>query len=212
MDISSLRQEYTQHGISKESLDPNPFKQFDTWFQEACEAELVEPNAMSLTTVSENGQPSVRTVLLKGYDEAGFVFYTNYGSTKALEIATNTRVAILFPWLALERQVIVQGIAEKVSTAQSFKYFASRPRGSQLGAWVSQQSGTISSRQILESALQKLKDKFAAGKITLPDFWGGYRIVPSKIEFWQGRSNRLHDRLTYERKDGGIWTVTRKSP
>ena len=212
MDISSLRQEYTQDGISKESLDPNPFKQFETWFQQACEAELVEPNAMSLTTVSENGQPSVRTVLLKGYDEAGFVFYTNYGSTKAQEIATNERVAILFPWLALERQVIVQGIAEKVSTAQSFKYFASRPRGSQLGAWISQQSGTISSRQILESALQKLKNKFAAGNIPLPDFWGGYRIVPSKIEFWQGRSNRLHDRLAYERNDGSIWTVTRKSP
>ena len=212
MDISSLRQEYAATGITKDSLDPNPFKQFEIWFKQAFDSGLVEPNAMSLTTVSEAGQPSVRTVLLKGYDEDGFIFYTNYGSQKAQDIGTNSKVAVLFPWLALERQIIIRGRAEKVSTKQSLKYFASRPRGSQLGAWVSNQSGTISSRSILESTLKKLKEKFSAGDIPLPDFWGGYRIVPHYLEFWQGRSNRLHDRLAYTREGEESWSLIRKAP
>ena len=212
MHIADFRKEYTRSGITKDSLDPDPLKQFEIWFKQACEAELVEPNAMSLTTVSASGQPSIRTVLLKGYDQDGFVFYTNYGSRKAKEIAENPKVAILFPWLALERQVIIQGTVEKVSTALSLKYFLSRPRGSQLGAWVSNQSGIISSRKVLEAALYQLKEKFGDGQIPLPDFWGGYRIIPSTIEFWQGRENRLHDRLSYEKSSDGTWTLSRKSP
>ena len=212
MELSNLRQEYTQSGITKDSLDSNPFKQFEIWFQQACDAGLVEPNAMSLTTVSKDNQPSIRTVLLKGYDEEGFIFYTNYESTKACEIEFNPKVALLFPWLALERQVIIHGTAKKVSSARSLKYFLTRPRGSQLGAWVSQQSDILSTRSILEAKLEELKQKFSDGEIPLPKFWGGFRVAPTKIEFWQGRQNRLHDRLCYEKQTEGIWELTRKSP
>lgn len=212
MDLANLRKEYTRSGITKDSLDPDPFKQFEIWFNQACEANLVEPNAMSLSTVSPDGQPSIRTVLLKEYDPQGFVFYTNYGSAKAREIASNPKVALLFPWLALERQVIIKGSAAKVSTARSLRYFLSRPRGSQLGAWVSQQSGALTSRKVLETALGQIKAKFEGGQVPLPSFWGGYLVRPASIEFWQGRENRLHDRLCYDQGSGGAWEIIRKSP
>lgn len=212
MDLSSLREEYSKEGITKESLEPNPVKQFEHWFRQAFDGGLIEPNAMSLTTVSQSGQPSVRTVLLKEYDENGFVFFTNYGSTKAHEMDANPKVALLFPWLALERQVIIQGVVKKVSASKSLKYFLNRPRGSQLGAWVSQQSAVLTTRSVLESKLTKLKENFGNGEIPLPKFWGGYRVIPDNIEFWQGRPNRLHDRLWYKKDQEGNWSLSRKSP
>ncbi|MBH55520.1 MAG: pyridoxamine 5'-phosphate oxidase [Opitutaceae bacterium] len=212
MDLRSLRKEYTQSGLTKSSLDSNPIKQFETWFGQVRDAGIVEPNAMSLTTVGAKGEPSVRTVLLKGYDDEGFVFYTNYQSAKARDIEENNRVALLFPWLALERQVIIRGIAEKVSTERSLEYFSTRPRGSQLGAWVSEQSKILTTRAILENKLAELEKQFAEDDIPLPNHWGGFRVQPHYIEFWQGRPKRLHDRLRYEKAANGHWEISRKSP
>ncbi|MGI9279718.1 MAG: pyridoxamine 5'-phosphate oxidase [Endozoicomonas sp.] len=211
MDISHLRENYTQAGLDLDTLDSNPFQQFDLWFQQAVEAQLPEPNAMSLTTVSREGLPSLRTVLLKYVSSEGFVFFTNYSSRKAHDITENPNVAILFPWIPLERQVIVRGKAEKISKSDSLKYFTSRPHGSQLGAWVSQQSSVITGRKVLEMKLDEMKRKFKEGKVPLPDFWGGYRIVPESIEFWQGRPNRLHDRFLYSRTESD-WHIERLSP
>ena len=212
MDIDKLRKEYTSPVLSREMLDPDPFRQFGHWFSEACAAELPEPNAMSLATVSAEGQPTLRTVLLKLFDRNGFVFFTNYGSRKAREIAENQRVALLFPWIQLARQVAITGIAEKVSTSESARYFASRPRDSQLGAWISQQSSVLSSRQFLMMELAKIKTKFLKGEIPLPDFWGGYRVRPTSIEFWQGQTSRLHDRFRYTHNLDGSWTIARLAP
>lgn len=211
MDLGDLREEYTRDGLRRSQLPNNPLPLFEQWFLQAQQAKLSEPNAMSLSTVSALGQPSLRTVLLKYFDDNGFVFFTNYHSCKAQQIAENNQVALLFPWVALERQVIVQGYAEKISTAESLKYFLSRPQGSQLGAWVSQQSSVISSRQVLEMKMAEIKRKFNNGAIPLPDFWGGYRVVPKRIEFWQGRSNRLHDRFCYYQHNGQ-WQIDRLSP
>ncbi len=212
MDLGALRQEYTQADLDESSVDPDPFKQFEQWFEQAVKSELLEPNAMSLSTVSSSGQPSLRTVLLKFFDAQGFVFFTNYTSRKAQELEGNAQVALLFPWYGLERQVLVEGRAEKVSTAESLKYFVSRPHGSQLGAWVSQQSRVITSRSVLELKLAELKRKFTAGEVPLPDFWGGYRVVPETLEFWQGRPNRLHDRIRYRRESSGAWLRERLAP
>ena len=212
MDISHLREEYTQTGLDLDNLDDNPFNQFELWFKQARDAELPEPNAFSLATATPDGAPSMRTVLLKYFDEQGFVFFTNYTSSKAREINDNAQVAMMFPWITLERQVIVRGRAEKVPVSESLKYFTSRPEGSQLGAWVSQQSSVISGRKILEMKLDEMKRKFKAGKIPLPDFWGGYRIIPEKIEFWQGRPSRLHDRFLYTRQCENLWNIERLSP
>ncbi len=212
MDLTTLREEYTRNGLTKKDLDIDPFKQFEKWFQQATEAELAEPNAMSLATASAKGEPSIRTVLLKYFDEQGFVFFTNYESRKAQQIEENPHVALLFLWLPLERQIKMQGTAAKISTAESFSYFTNRPRGSQLGAWCSAQSSVISSRKLLEMKFEELKYKFEHGEIPLPSFWGGYRVKPTQFEFWQGRPNRLHDRFSYTLINDKTWEITRLSP
>ena len=211
MDISNLREEYTQAGLSRASLLSSPFEQFELWFRQAQQAQLAEPNAMSLATASDRAVPALRTVLLKYFDDNGFVFFTNYSSNKARDISVNPQVALMFPWVALERQVVIQGRAEKISSAESLRYFLSRPPGSQLGAWVSHQSSVITGRKVLEMKLAQMQQKFRDGKIPLPDFWGGYRVVPEKIEFWQGRPSRLHDRFLYSRQ-AGEWHIDRLAP
>lgn len=212
MDISNLRENYTRAGLSRSDLHDHPVDQFTLWFRQAQEARLPEPNAMSIATATASGVPSLRTVLLKYFDRSGFVFFTNYSSTKSQEISENPHVALMFPWITLERQVIVKGQAEKISKTESLKYFASRPHGSQLGAWVSQQSSVITGRKILELKLDEMKRKFKEGKVPLPDFWGGYRVIPETVEFWQGRPNRLHDRFQYSRTDDGNWVAERLAP
>ncbi|HHP7232190.1 MAG TPA: pyridoxamine 5'-phosphate oxidase [Xenococcaceae cyanobacterium] len=213
MDISSLRQEYTQLGLNREQLADDPFTQFELWFQQACAADLPEPNAMSLATVSATGEPCQRIVLLKYFDRQGLVFFTNYESRKARQIAENSQVSLLFFWLALERQVQILGKASKIPTTESLKYFATRPRGSQIGAWCSPQSTIISSRQILEMKFDEMKRKFHNQEIPLPSAWGGYRVVPHSFEFWQGRPNRLHDRFLYSYSDTeAIWEIQRLAP
>lgn len=211
MDLSQLRQEYRQAGLHRRDLHSDPVEQFRLWFQQAQAAELLEPNAMVLGTT--NGQrPSSRTVLLKAFDGRGFVFFTNYGSRKANEIAACAQVSLLFPWYGLARQVAILGPAARISTAESLAYFASRPFGSQLGAWVSQQSQVISSRSLLEQKWQELQQRFREGGVPLPTGWGGYRVEPVEFEFWQGSENRLHDRFRYRRGDDGGWLIERLAP
>ncbi len=207
-----LRSEYTRGELDLEHLKPDPFEQFALWFQEALEAKVIEPNAMSIATTGADMRPSVRTVLLKSYDERGFVFFTNFESRKARQMSENPQVCALFPWLALERQVIVSGTVTKVSTAESLAYFLTRPRGSQLGAWVSPQSSVITTRSFLEQKLEEMKRKFGEGEIPLPSFWGGFRIIPRDIEFWQGRRSRLHDRFLYTRQEDQSWKIDRLAP
>ena len=211
MDIEALRRDYTRGGLDRDDLADDPVRQFAGWFEQARSAEVVEPNAMSLATVDADGRVSARTVLLKYFGNDGFVFFTNYESRKAADIAANPRVALLFPWLALERQVRIEGAAERISKTDSLAYFLKRPHGSQLGAWVSQQSAVISSRSLLEQKMDEIKRKFAAGEVPLPSFWGGYRVRPDAFEFWQGRSNRLHDRFRYT-SEGDGWRIERLAP
>ena len=211
MDLAAFRKEYSDRGLTRGEMNPDPVAQFSQWFSQATELGLHEPNAMTLATVDETGMPYQRTVLLKYFDTDGFVFFTNYGSRKAKQMALNPRVSLLFPWILLERQVIIQGTVEKISTAESLKYFASRPRESQIGAWVSNQSEVITSRKFLMQKLAEIKQKFSQGEVPLPSFWGGYRVVPQMIEFWQGGPARLHDRLLYQR-DAADWTIERLSP
>ena len=208
-DLSNLRKEYLKSGIVKDDLKSNPIEQFSLWFDQAIEANIIEPSAMSLATSDD--YIGIRTVLLKFFDDKGFVFFTNYESKKSKQLQNNPQAALLFPWLALERQVKIIGSVEKITKLESLKYFSSRPKDSQIGAWSSQQSSKISSRAILVDQFAVMKKKFANGEIPLPDFWCGYRIVPQSIEFWQGRESRLHDRLIYERKDNG-WDISRLSP
>ena len=212
MDLTNLRAKYTTRGLDIKNLDENPFKQFEIWFNQAIEAKLTEPNAFSLATVGNDMMPSIRTVLLKIFDEKGFVFFTNYKSTKAKQIEENPKAAALFAWLELERQVKIEGSIEKIPTGDSLKYFLSRPKGSQLGAWVSHQSEIISSRSLLEQKFDEIKRKFVKGEIPFPSFWGGYAIKPTKIEFWQGGQDRLHDRFLYELQKDGSWTISRLAP
>lgn len=212
MDIQALRQNYTRAGLSRNNLDTSPFEQFDTWFKQALDASLTEPNAMTLATASADGIPSIRTVLLKTYDHTGLVFFTNYQSKKAQDINQNPQVALHFSWLEFERQVRVTGAAAKVPTVESIRYFATRPKGSQLGAWISQQSSVISSRNLLEMQFASIKQKFSGGEVPIPDFWGGYRVVPTVFEFWQGRENRLHDRFSYTLQIDGNWLLQRLAP
>ncbi len=211
MNLAEFRKEYSDRGLHRDELNPDPVAQFSQWFIQATELEVHEPNAMSLATVDPSGMPCLRTVLLKYYDRDGFVFFTNYSSRKAAHIAANPNVSLLFPWITLERQIIIQGTAEKISTAESLRYFASRPRESQIGAWVSNQSEVISSRKFLMQKLAEVREKFHQGEIPLPSFWGGYRVVPQTIEFWQGGPARLHDRFLYQKKDAA-WEIARLAP
>ncbi len=212
MDLSDFREEYLKDTLSRKNMAATPQEQFDLWFKQALESGIAEPNAMSVVTSTPAGRPSQRTVLLKYYDERGFVFFTNYKSRKAQEIEQNPYVSMMLPWVTLERQVIVYGRAEKISRTETLKYFLTRPRESQLGAWVSQQSEVISTRKLLLTKLAEMKRKFSQGEVPLPDFWGGFRIIPEEVEFWQGGPGRVHDRILYSLQDDASWTLSRLQP
>ena len=209
--LADLRRNYALRGLSENDVDVNPFKQFQAWFSDALAAPLIEPNAMVLATATRDGRPSARAVLLKGFDERGFVFYTNYESRKGQELAENSWAAVVFLWEELERQIRIEGQIEKCTVEESDTYFRSRPLGSRLSATLSHQSQVISSREVLEHRLQELIAENTNGDVPRPANWGGYRLKPTSIEFWQGRPNRLHDRLRY-RLDDGKWVLERLSP
>ena len=211
MGIKDNRREYDYGTLSRKNLLNNPFEQFSLWMDQALEAGIVDPTAMSVATVDAQGKPWQRMVLLKGFDERGFVFYTNLGSRKAADITSNPQVSLQFPWLQLDRQVIVGGMAERLADNENSDYFKSRPISSQLAAWASEQSSPIASREVLEAQFNAVQQRFESGEIPLPEFWGGYRIVPREFEFWQGGENRLHDRFSFQR-DGDSWIISRLSP
>jgi len=212
LDLENLRREYTKGGLEREQLNENPIEQFKLWMQQTIDAKIPDPNAMTIATVDASGQPSQRIVLLKHLDEKGFVFYTNLQSRKAQELKQNPKISLHFPWYFLERQVKVCGAVEALSAAEVLKYFVTRPRDSQLGAWASHQSRPISSRALLIQQFESMKNKFSKGEIPLPDFWGGFRVKPHQIEFWQGRENRLHDRFEYQLQQNNSWSIERLEP
>ncbi len=209
--LARLRREYTTAGLSESDLDPDPVQQFTNWFDDAVNAGLPEPNAMTLATADATGAPSARTVLLKGYDARGFVFFTNYQSRKGADLAGNPRAALVFPWVQLQRQVIVSGDVRRTSRAESAGYFATRPRGAQISAWASPQSSVMRSRDELDRAREEIERRYADRAVPLPPHWGGMRVIPRAIEFWQGRADRTHDRLRYRRTRSG-WRVERLAP
>lgn len=211
MTLADLRKDYSLAGLVEKDLARDPYRQFEKWFQEAEAAKIPEPNAMTLATATREGRPAARTVLLKGLDGRGFVFFSNYASRKGRELEGNPHATLLFPWLALERQVTVEGIVTRVPREESETYFHSRPRASQLGAWVAQQSSIISGRAVLEDAMKLLEQKYAGIDVPLPPHWGGWRLAPETVEFWQGRRSRLHDRLRY-RRDKDSWVIERLAP
>lgn len=212
LHLEHFRQEYTRGGLNRQDLQDDPMVQFKIWMEQIIASGIPDPNAMTVATVDETGQPSQRIVLLKQADDRGFVFYTNLGSRKARDLQQNPRISLHFPWYLLERQVKISGIAEQLSSTEAFKYFVSRPRDSQLGAWASRQSQTISSRALLMQQFETMKKRFGRGEIPLPDFWGGFRIVPHQMEFWQGGAHRLHDRFQYTRNARGGWDINRLEP
>ncbi len=212
MTLADLRKDYSMAGLSEKDLARDPFRQFDKWFGEAVAAKIDEPNAMVLSTADRTGRPASRTVLLRAVDGRGFVFYTHYEGRKGRELEVNPRASIVFPWFAIERQVIVEGPVAKVPAEQSDAYFASRPRPNQLSAWVAQQSSIITGREALEQGMKAVEAQFSGRNVPRPPHWGGYRLDPETVEFWQGRRSRLHDRLRYRRVKGGEWTVERLAP
>lgn len=211
MDVGSLRKEYTRFGLDEAGVTPDPFVQFREWFKNAAAADLPEPNAMTLATATADGKPSARIVLLKGYDGRGFEFYTNYEGRKARDLESNPACALLFYWGELERQVRIEGRASRLSSEESDAYFASRPRGSRLGAWASEQSRPVTDRTVLEERVRELEAEYTDREIPRPSFWGGYRVEPDTFEFWQGRESRLHDRISY-RRENGVWGLERLQP
>jgi pyridoxamine 5'-phosphate oxidase len=210
-EVAALREEYTRTGLAEADVAPDPVVQFRAWFKDVLAADLHEPNAMTLATTTPDGRPSARVVLLKGYDERGFVFYTNYEGRKADELEANPMCALLFYWGELERQVRIEGRASRLSSEESDAYFAGRPRGSRLGAWASEQSRPVEDRSVLEERVRVLETEYEGREIPRPPFWGGYRVEPDTIEFWQGRENRLHDRIVYHRSGRG-WKIVRLQP
>lgn len=211
-NIADLRRDYTQFGMSETDVDRDPLRQFQNWFDTSVAANILEPNAMTLATVTPDGKPDARIVLLKGLDARGFVFYTNFLSRKGKELAVNPQATLVFLWAELERQVRVEGVVERVSNEEADAYFHSRPLGSQLGAWASTQSEIIPDRAYLEERHQELAKEYADREIPRPSHWGGYRVIPDGIEFWQGRTSRLHDRLRYDREGDDNWIVRRLAP
>ncbi len=213
LQLADLRENYKRDTLGEASCHSNPIEQFSQWFREAKAAEIKEPNAMTLSTAGADGRPSGRIVLLKELEDNGFVFYTNYKSRKSAELKANPFAALTFLWAELERQVRVEGLVQSVSREQSVNYFKGRPRGSKLGAWVSEQSKVVPGRQVIEAKLTEIEQRFAGSEdVPTPEFWGGFRLEPETVEFWQGRTNRLHDRIQYRRKGESAWLIERLWP
>lgn len=212
LDLQSLRREYLRGGLNLEDLSASPIDQFSVWMEQAVTADIPDPTAMVLASAAPDGQPSQRIVLLKNLDEQGFVFYTNFNSRKGRELQANPKVSLHFPWHVLERQVDICGTAERLSEEEAAHYFARRPRESQLSAWASHQSQSIDSREALLEQYRSVEARFEGGEVPLPDFWGGYRVRPHQVEFWQGGAHRLHDRFEYNRQPDGNWTIDRLEP